>query len=166
MWKAKVWTDATWAPDYGTAYDNYRSTTGWICTLGGNAVSWTSHRQSVVAHSSAESEWFAANDGAKEAIYVRRIFEDLGHSMYGPLSMMVDNQTAIKQSTTTMDLKTSRHIGLKQHYLRQQCNEGTLALEYVNTHDQLADALTKCLPVKQHEELRSRIGVVSSSIFA
>ena len=53
-----VWSDATWAPDYGTWYDNYRSTSGY-CTTGNtdgsNMLSWGSLRQSVVALSSAES---------------------------------------------------------------------------------------------------------------
>jgi hypothetical protein len=164
FWKAVTWSDATWAPTYGSAFDNYRSTTGWVCMIGGNAISWTSHRQSVVAQSSAESEWFAANDGSKESIYIRRIFADLDHTMHGALPLMCDNQSAIKQSVTAMDSKNSRHIGLKQHYIRQLCNEGLLKLEYVPTQEQIADVLTKCLPVAQHEELRSKLGVLSPSV--
>jgi hypothetical protein len=158
-WKPVLWSDATWAPDYGHAFDNYRSTTGWLSTLSGNSVSWTSHRQPVVAQSSAESEWYAANDAAKEAAYIRRVLVDLNNKIYGPITLMCDNQSAIRQTVTTVDLKNSRHIGLKQHYLRQQCNEHKLKLEYVPTTDQLADILTKCLPTAQNEKLRSALGV-------
>ena len=64
-----LWSDATWAPDYGTVYDNYRSTTGWCATAHDNLLSWTSHRQSTVAQSTSESEWHAAADAAKEAAH-------------------------------------------------------------------------------------------------
>ena len=43
-----LWSDATWAPDYGTMFDNYRSTTGWCATAHDNLLSWTSHRQPTV----------------------------------------------------------------------------------------------------------------------
>ena len=164
-WKPVLWSDATWAPDYGTAFDNYRSTTGWVAMLGGNPVSWASHRQSVVAQSSAESEWLSANDAAKEAAYLRRVLEDIGNPVYGPVELKCDNQSAISQSVSALDQKNSRRIGLKQHFLRQQCNAGLLRLEYVSTHDQVADILTIVLPVAQHECLRDALGVQDYGAF-
>jgi hypothetical protein len=68
QWKPVLWTDATWASDYGDFYDNYCSTTGWVCQIGDCSVSWASSQQGAVAQSSAESEWYAAADGAKEAL--------------------------------------------------------------------------------------------------
>ena len=59
------YSDADWAPKYGDHYDNYRSTTGWVFFLGGNAISWRSRRQTRTAKSSAESEYYAAADAAK-----------------------------------------------------------------------------------------------------
>ena len=34
-----VWTDSTYAPDYGTDFDNYRSTSGYAITHNGTALS-------------------------------------------------------------------------------------------------------------------------------
>ena len=74
----QLWSDATWAPDYGNFYDNYRSTTGWCSTAFDNLLSWSSHRQTVVAQSTPESEWHAAADAAKEAAYIKNLFYELG----------------------------------------------------------------------------------------
>ena len=82
-----IWSDATWGPDYGTWWDNYRSTSG-LCTtvnLDGSNIISCSLRQPVVALSSAESEWYAAVESAKEALYIQKGFKDLGMSAVSPM---------------------------------------------------------------------------------
>ena len=37
-----VYTDADYAPKYGTAFDNYRSTSGYVGYFGRSAISWRS----------------------------------------------------------------------------------------------------------------------------
>jgi len=49
----KGWSDA----DYATCKDTRRSRSGYVFTVGGGAVSWSSKLQTVVATSSAESEY-------------------------------------------------------------------------------------------------------------
>ena len=48
--------------------DNRRSTTGYVFTVGGTAVSWVSKIQSVVALSTTEAEYVAATEASKERI--------------------------------------------------------------------------------------------------
>jgi hypothetical protein len=163
-----VWSDATWAPDYGTWYDNYRSTSGY-CTTGNtdgsNMLSWGSLRQSVVALSSAESEWYAAVEAAKEALYVQKIFVDLGIKAISPLKLLCDNQSTIKQSIMAVNQRSSRHIGMKAHFLRHLCHAGKIAMEYISTREQIADLLTKCLPKPTHVYLRRKMGILSYDEF-
>ena len=161
QWKPVAWSDATWAPDYGDVYDNYRSTTGWMVSVGQNVVNWCSHRQPVVAQSSTESEWYAAADAAKEAVHFRHMFNDLSIPIHGAISLRCDNQSTIKQSVNAVDQKNSRHIGQRAHFLRQQCNSGQLSLLFVPTKEQRADLFIKCLPTPAHEDLRRKIGVIS-----
>ena len=157
--KPVLWSDATWAPDYGDAYDNYRSTSGWMATVGDNVLSWSSHRQSVVAQSSTESEWYAAGDAAKEAAHLRKLLVDLGNKVHGPITLHCDNQSTIKQSVNSVDQHSSRHVGQRYHYLRQQCNSGKLSLSFVPTTEQRADIFTKVLPKAPHKYLRSLLRV-------
>ena len=46
------YSDANWVISVG---DN-KSTSGWIFTLGGGAISWASKKQSCISHSTMESE--------------------------------------------------------------------------------------------------------------
>ena len=119
-----LWSDATWAPDYGTVYDNYRSTTGWCATAHDNLLSWTSHRQSTVAQSTSESEWHAAADAAKEAAYLKNLFYELKIDCPRTVPLKCDNQSTIKQSINQVDQRRCRHLGVRSHYLRQQYHAG------------------------------------------
>ena len=58
--------DADWAGDL----DSRRSTSGYVFTLFGGAVSWMSKRQPTVALSTTEAEYMAATHASKEAVWL------------------------------------------------------------------------------------------------
>ena len=159
QWKPTVWTDATWAPPYGDLSDNYRSTTGWIAQFGENTISWASHRQHATAHSSSESGWYAAGDGGKEAAHLRKLMFDLGSPFNGPINLRCDNHSTIKQTVNAVDQSQRHNIGLRNHWIRRECNNNKLRLGFVPSSEQRADALTKNLPLPAFEKLRLLIGV-------
>ena len=149
-----IWSDATWASDYGDWYDNYASTSG-TCVSGSddgsNLLIFGSTKQSTIALSSAESEWTAASESAKDAAFVIDMLHSMNMSCQLPLKLKCDNQSAIKQSTRAVDQKRSRHIGMRAHYLRYQCHRGKIEMQFVPTTEQLCDVFTKLLPTPQHE---------------
>lgn len=49
------------------------------------------------------------------------------------------------------------HIPIKYHLLREQDDEQVVNLEYLATHDQVYDILTKQLPRTSLENLRKRM---------
>src|SRR5271167_4009163 len=60
--------DSDWAGDI----DKRRSTSGYVFTMFGGAISWMSKRQPVVALSTTEAEYMAATHACKESIWLRR----------------------------------------------------------------------------------------------
>lgn len=52
--------------DWGNDRDSRKSTTGFVFTLGGGAISWASRRQTIVAQSTAEAEYVAACEAEME----------------------------------------------------------------------------------------------------
>ena len=58
--------------------DNRRSTTGYVFTVGGIAVSWVSKLQSVVALSTTEVEYVDATNASKEMILLQMFMNELG----------------------------------------------------------------------------------------
>ena len=58
--------------------DTRRSTTRYVFTIGGTAVSWISRLQKVVALSTTEAEYVAATEASKEMIWLQHFLEELG----------------------------------------------------------------------------------------
>ena len=118
-----------------------------------------------MALSSSESEWYAAAEAAKDAAYIKDLFQNFGLPNQNPTTLFCDNQSTIKQSMNKIDARNSRHIGMRAHYLRFQCHSGRLHLQFIPSQEQLADAMTKLLPMPTHEKLRKSMGVMRRSEF-
>ena len=75
-------SDSDWAGNL----DDRRSTSGYIFQVAGIAVSWISWKQSCVALSTAEAEYIALSQAAKEAIWFRQLNTDLQGESSEPTS--------------------------------------------------------------------------------
>ncbi|CAH1439943.1 unnamed protein product [Lactuca virosa] len=56
---------------FQTDRDNFRSQSGWVFTLNGGAITWKSSKQENVTDSTCESEYIAASEAAKKAIWLK-----------------------------------------------------------------------------------------------
>ncbi|KAJ7963920.1 Retrovirus-related Pol polyprotein from transposon TNT 1-94 [Quillaja saponaria] len=77
------YSDADWA---GSQFDR-RSTTGYCIFLGGNLVSWKSKKQTVVARSSAESEYRAMTHTTTELVWLKNLLDELGFQHSQPMEL-------------------------------------------------------------------------------
>jgi hypothetical protein len=72
----KGFTDADW----GGCRQTRRSTAGYLFNIGSGAISWQSKRQSVGALSTCEAEILGQTQATKEAIWLRRLLDELNMS--------------------------------------------------------------------------------------
>jgi hypothetical protein len=89
--------------------------------------------------------------------------EVLGKEVAAP-RMKIDNQSAIALGKNPVLHDRSKHIKMKYHFILECVEQGEISLEFVGTHDQLVDILTKPLAKVRFQELRERIGVVKLSL--
>ena len=101
----------------------------------------------------------------KKQRLLKNLFDELGIQNPRTVPLMCDNQSTIKQSLNQVDQRRCRHLGMRSHFLRQQCHVGNLQLQFVPSSDQLGDLYTKCLPKPQHEKLRKISNVMSTAQF-
>ena len=136
-------SDASWITNVG---DN-KSTSGWIFTLAGGAVSWASKKQTCISHSTMESEFIALAQTAKEAEWIRDMLLDipLWPNPMPPVSLYCDSEASLKEAYKGTYNGKSRHIGLRHDYVRGLIREGTVNIAYVRSAKNLADPLTKPL---------------------
>ena len=121
-------------------------------------VSWYSHTQPVVALSTAEAEYIAITDVAKEISWFKLLLKELGHHQDN-VTIYEDNEAAIKISKNPQDHKRTKHIQVRYHYVRDQIRDGIFHLQYVPTAHQLADLFTKGLYGPRLRFLMSQLGI-------
>jgi hypothetical protein len=131
--------------DYAGDPDTRRSTSGYVFILNGGAVTWSSRRQPIVALSTMQSEYIAASDSTREAVWIRRLLDNLGSTQMNPTALRCDNESAIGLAYNPLAHKGSKHIDVRYHYIREQVTNKTIELGYVNTCKQIADVLTKAV---------------------
>lgn len=151
------YSDADMAGDI----DTRKSTSGVIFFLGGNAITWQSAKQRVVALSSCEAEYIAAASAACQGVWLARLLTDMLGEESEPPELLVDNQSAIALSRNPVFHDRSKHIDVRYHFIRECVDERRVVLSYTATEQQLADVLTKALGRVRFQELRDRIGVQS-----
>lgn len=137
------YADANWGNDT----DDRRSYTGFIYFLAKGAISWTSKKQPTVTLSTTEAEHIAVTAASKEAIWLRDFLTEI-NILKGNFSIpiMCDNKSVINLSQNPTQHERSKHFAIKQHFLRENVEKGSLDIIYTPTELQVADMLTKGLP--------------------
>lgn len=144
--------------DYAGCPTTRRSTSGFVSNLGSGAISWCSQLQKCVVTSSTEAEYVAASQSVKEIIWLRRLISDL-HIGYDSVYLRMDNQSAIRLVENSENHKRTKHVDIKNHFIREKFREGLFELTYVPTDDQVADVLTKPLSKVKFEKFRNLMGL-------
>lgn len=136
--------------DWGSCAIDRRSYTGSAFILAGGAITWESHKQRTVALSSTEAEYLGLTDAAKEAVYLTNFLKELGFEGLTDTTLYNDNQGAGELARNPVYHARSKHIEIRQHFIREVLNNYSMKLEYLPTEEMLADILTKQLPKKKH----------------
>jgi hypothetical protein len=150
--------------DYANNVDNRRSITGYVFVFAGAPLSWNSMTQHSVALSTMEAEYFAVCKAVQEAIYLRMLFEESGMKVEAPLVIKEDNQSCIAFTKNPGEHSRTKHIDVRNCFVRQWVEHGELVLEGIDTKEQLADIFTKALETKQYQFLRDHLVRSRSSV--
>src|SRR5579859_6307088 len=152
--KLECWSDANWGGEEGR-----ESVSGFIFTLAGGAVSWSSKKQATVALSSTESEYMALLHAPKEQIWLHRFLKEIGYNISNQKTIYCDNQSAIALAHNPEHHAHTKHIDIQYHFVRNCIEDGTTRLEYCPTEDMVADGLTKALAPERHWKLIRMMGM-------
>lgn len=134
--------------DYGSDLDCRRSNTGYVFMMNNGPVTWCSRKQNTVALSTTESEYMAAAEAAKELLWLQQLLVDIGEAQQS-ISLCIDNQSAIKLIHNPVFHRRSKHIDIRYNFIREKVESKSISIVYVSSANQLADFLTKALPVNK-----------------
>ncbi|GLI65929.1 hypothetical protein VaNZ11_009594, partial [Volvox africanus] len=144
--------------DYAGCIESRKSTGGYVFTLHGGSVSWSSRLQRTVTSSTMEAEYVAASEATKEALWLRLLLSELGYSLR-PTTINCDSQSAIKITKNPVISGKSKHIAVRYHMVREQVARGAVVMEDCRSDDMVADILTKPLPLEKFAKHQKSMGV-------
>ena len=84
--------------DYAGNTDNRKSTSGYVFTYGGGAISWRSKLQECTVLSTTEAEYIVASDATKEVVWLHRLSADFSVKRqldHPALTIYCDSQSVI-----------------------------------------------------------------------
>ena len=135
----RAYSDADWAGDK----NDRKSVSGSIIYYGQNPVTWFSRKQKCVALSTAESEYIAAAQTAREILNLIGIRRQLGED--DEAKILMDNQSAICMAKSFENSNRMKHIDISVHIIKDLVHKEIITVEFVSSNDNYADLMTKSL---------------------
>ena len=158
----KGFCDSDWAGDKSDS----KSTSGYLFKLSGAAICWKSRKQNLIALSSTEAEYIALTEAAKEASWLRELYQEICLRMnlnktmlQGSIPIYADNQAAIQMAKVPRFHERTKHIRIRYHYVCSAIESNIITLDYIPTTANPADILTKALSRNLHESHLLRLGL-------
>ncbi|GJV44814.1 hypothetical protein Tco_1429350, partial [Tanacetum coccineum] len=123
--------------------DNVKSTSGYLITFAGGAISWQSRLQKCVALSTTEAEYVVTTKACKELLWLKRFLQELSFKQQR-YAVLCDNQSTIHLAKNSMFHKR-KHIDIRYHWIRDAIEDGMFELNKVYTDDNASNMLTKAV---------------------
>ncbi|KAL5701529.1 gibberellin 2beta-dioxygenase [Ranunculus cassubicifolius] len=133
--------------DFAGDLDERKSTSGYVFTLGGGAISWSSKKQGCVARSTMEAEFISCSAAASEAVWVKGFLANLNirELLDEPINIRCDNQAAISTIKNGEVSARTKHIELQYFYIFDVLQKDKITVSYISTKEMVADPLTKAI---------------------
>ena len=102
-------------------------------------------RNGIIALSGCETEYISLSMCVQEAIFLRKLITFMYERKDVDMSVKigVDNQVTISLAKNPIHQQRSKHIDVRNHFLRDAVTSGIMDLSYVPFNKNVADVLTK-----------------------
>lgn len=144
--------------DYAGDTKDRKSMGGYIMKLDDAVVSWGARKQTSVALSTCEAEYFAMSQAAQEAFWMRKVLKEIGLKINTPTVLYSDNISAIAWAEgEKAPSKRAKHIDVRIHFVRDLVQSRDLSIKHVSSDSNDADVMTKPLGNIKLQEILKRI---------
>jgi KUP system potassium uptake protein len=104
--------------------------------------------------STVDAEYYSLVAEMQEGLWLISLIKEIGFELPLPIRLMEDNQGCIAVAQNPGNHSRTKHIDIRNHFIREKIAEKTFILEYCPTDKMIADIFTKALPRIQFERLR------------
>ena len=145
--------------DLGGNVDNSRSTAGFVISVGGGAVLWSSRLQRHMSLSSTESEYTTASATGCEMIWMREFLDEIGYDISSPSPLFIDSNSALQVAKNPEHQSTMKHVVRNFHWIREKVANKEIIVKHVPGTENPADIFTKPLGRIKFENFRTMLGL-------
>ena len=143
--------------DYASNKDDRKSISGMVIYLCGVPIMWKSKSQKAVTLSSTEAEYYSLSELCSELIFVKNMLEFMGMNVGYPIVARVDNIGAMFLSNNYALSQRTKHISVRQHFVRQYVEDGIVKVVFVRSKQNDSDIFTKNLNKELFDKHRGKI---------
>ena len=101
----------------GSMNEDWRAISGYAFLINGGAVSWSAKHQEIISLSTTKSEYVAATQATKEALWLRSLIAQIFAINLPPTTLFSDNQSAIALSKEHQYHARTKHIDIHFHFI-------------------------------------------------
>ena len=112
--------------DFAGDLDERKFTPGYIFTMCGGLVAWSSRLQRSISQSTTEAEFLSLNEATREAVWLKLILNEIDSIYIKPVQIRCDNQGAIRLVHNPENHQRTKHIEVKFLYVREQQQNGSV----------------------------------------
>jgi hypothetical protein len=144
--------------------DLRKSTSGYIFTLAGGAISWKSSKQTIIVSSIMQTEFLSCYMAVGQAVWLKKFVPRLRvvDSILRPLTIYCDNKSAVFFLSNNKSSDAAKHIDIKYFIVKDRVQDQTTEIEHISTKQMLADPLTKGLPPNIFRDHVTSMGLLES----
>jgi hypothetical protein len=108
----RAFADSDWAMSEGR-----RSVSGYITKCANAPIAWSSKQQGIVALSSCEAEYLACAHCARQIVWTRSLFREMGFNQANPTTLFCDNKGTVSCTHDPHSHSQMKHIDIRAHYI-------------------------------------------------
>ncbi|GJZ43343.1 putative ribonuclease H-like domain-containing protein [Tanacetum coccineum] len=155
---------------YAGASLDKKSTTGGCQFLGKRLISWQRKKQTIVANSTIEAEYVAANCYG-QVLWIQNQMLDYGFNFMNT-KIYIDNESAICIVKNLVFHSKTKHIEIRRHFIKDSYEKKLIQVIKIHTNHNVADLLTKAFDVgdeavhKELDDKMERTATTTSSLEA
>jgi hypothetical protein len=132
--------------------------------LGSTPISRKSEKQRIVARSFIEAEYKALNDGTAKILWICSLLSEVQLPSLSITMLWCDNLGATFLSVNPVFHARIKHVEIEYHLVCDRVAKQEIQVRFISSKDQLADILTKPLPLVSFAFFKSKLRVGSSSL--
>lgn len=117
-----------------------------------------------MAQSTTEAEYIALVSTSNQAIWLRKLLEDLGHKQSLATELYCDNKLTISIAQNLVHYRRTKHIKIKYHAVKEAVEEALVNVLYCSSEEHVADIMTNVLPKAKLELLKRRLGMTQANL--